>query len=813
MVATVNNTSLKALIGVIIGICLAGLILVWPVFFEGTLFSGLYVPFYHYIFFSAQHYLIFDLHTFPHWWPQFFSGYPIDLTLDGFLNPLFILSLKYFSTITAYHILTYLFIIANALSMYWFARVMHLSSIASFVVAITFMTSGIVIRWTDVIVFIAILPLLPLSCIACVRIMEGRYYWMGIWALLLAYAWIGGFSELMVYFLVGVGLFAVYLCILHFPLLRTKAIARLGACLGVIIVSLLLVSWWIIPVFSFITSSSNRAEGVSTQGSASMPTTLSHIIHMVHPRVSVYYGDTIPYLRLGDDIDLFMGAMSLFLLIFGIISVYVKRDRYGLFFLFLALFAFILTLPHSPLFSLLHMLPVVNWFRWQWKWTFLTMFSLSLIAGYGADYITSVITKPLGKRIVKILSSLLILVSIILFLITVFQVPLEQRILSYAQDHYGASGRVFTRSPQYYHNILVAMTHSLVYGFSLMNPWVRVMLGIWIAVVLGAWWASRGKVSERHMRWGIVILTFFSCTLPWFHFFKGPSQSYLTTPPQTAVFLRENNKEAKLPLTSDVPLYRVGIYVPSQAIAELQDTYQVDLVNAQNRMWFDREMLDQNLAPFFGIDSLFNHEPLGDARLQKIYFHLQDNGYTSTSSLSLLRMMNVKYVLSAFELPSPWKKVFTSYAPYVGIPVYIYEINSFMPRWYFAQHVLKSTNEDAFVDLTRISDFSRDTLIQSDKNEENKESLKDTLSLIRYTAGSLSLATHTESPRYVVLSETYAPGWRARVDGMPVPTYRANYVYQAVRVPSGEHRVEFYYSGFFEQTSNILSSWYEAFIH
>ena len=45
----------------------------------------------------------------------------------------------------------------------------------------------------------------------------------------------------------------------------------------------------------------------------------------------------------------------------------------------------------------------------------------------------------------------------------------------------------------------------------------------------------------------------------------------------------------------------------------------------------------------------------------------------------------------------------------------------------------------------------------------------------------------------LVLSDVDYPGWQARVDGQPVPTYRANYLLRAVPVEGGQHRVEVYY--------------------
>lgn len=48
---------------------------------------------------------------------------------------------------------------------------------------------------------------------------------------------------------------------------------------------------------------------------------------------------------------------------------------------------------------------------------------------------------------------------------------------------------------------------------------------------------------------------------------------------------------------------------------------------------------------------------------------------------------------------------------------------------------------------------------------------------------------------FLLLADTFYPGWSAEVDGRATPLYRANISVRAVALPPGEHRVRFFYRG------------------
>jgi hypothetical protein len=57
----------------------------------------------------------------------------------------------------------------------------------------------------------------------------------------------------------------------------------------------------------------------------------------------------------------------------------------------------------------------------------------------------------------------------------------------------------------------------------------------------------------------------------------------------------------------------------------------------------------------------------------------------------------------------------------------------------------------------------------------------------------LRIEAELTGPGYVVLVDSYDPGWEARVDGRKSPVVRANVAFRAVRVAAGYHVIEYAY--------------------
>jgi len=65
--------------------------------------------------------------------------------------------------------------------------------------------------------------------------------------------------------------------------------------------------------------------------------------------------------------------------------------------------------------------------------------------------------------------------------------------------------------------------------------------------------------------------------------------------------------------------------------------------------------------------------------------------------------------------------------------------------------------------------------------------------IVDYGPGRVSIEATLESPGFLVLSDTYYPGWKASVDGQESKIYAADFLFRAVYLEGGKHSVEFIY--------------------
>ena len=93
----------------------------------------------------------------------------------------------------------------------------------------------------------------------------------------------------------------------------------------------------------------------------------------------------------------------------------------------------------------------------------------------------------------------------------------------------------------------------------------------------------------------------------------------------------------------------------------------------------------------------------------------------------------------------------------------------------------------------------------SDSAADSGEAASFEVTIIDYRPERMVVETDLDEPGYLVLSETWYPGWRATVDGDRVDVCRADLLFRAVALEPGQHRVVFAFRPFSQALGALVS--------
>jgi hypothetical protein len=117
-----------------------------------------------------------------------------------------------------------------------------------------------------------------------------------------------------------------------------------------------------------------------------------------------------------------------------------------------------------------------------------------------------------------------------------------------------------------------------------------------------------------------------------------------------------------------------------------------------------------------------------------------------------------------------------------------------LPRFFLAQSYEIIEDDQSQIDRLLSDEFdATSTVILQESPSLAPQPGDGSLSIVRYSANSMTIETEAMVPKLLFVSDTYDAGWRARIDGKESPIYRANFDFRAISVPEGKHTIVMYY--------------------
>ena len=215
---------------------------------------------------------------------------------------------------------------------------------------------------------------------------------------------------------------------------------------------------------------------------------------------------------------------------------------------------------------------------------------------------------------------------------------------------------------------------------------------------------------------------------------------------------------------------------------------------------------DTGIPNFLMTDKLYDingYIILGINNYQVVLSQLFKQGYNS----KLINLLNVKYLISDRMINNQnWKFIkSTNYG------INLYENKNILPRALFLKQVKYfQTNEEALHYISGSGFQPGKEIVFISKNQSlaiGNDDRKTQVNITRYEPGKIYLSVKNTSSGWLLLTETYYPGWKAFVNGKETEIKKADYSFQSVYLDkTGENQtVKFVYDPMSFKIGAVLS--------
>ncbi len=216
-------------------------------------------------------------------------------------------------------------------------------------------------------------------------------------------------------------------------------------------------------------------------------------------------------------------------------------------------------------------------------------------------------------------------------------------------------------------------------------------------------------------------------------------------------------------------------------------------------------LFSENKFSVFGLESAGGYHP-AKLRIYDEVLKVSKN----LAHIDLLRMLNVRYLLSSSPLDHPLLDVVHTGDLHLvrgPVEVSIYRLSGAMPRaWFVSEGIAQEKDTDVYTRLLNGGiDPATAALVENASWQGSRKFGGGRISSIELFPEQIRLLVEADERAFLVLSEVYYPKrWRVTIDGREKRIFRTNGLLRGVQVPKGEHEIVFTFDrGGFENGNKL----------
>jgi hypothetical protein len=656
----------------------------------------------------------------------------------------------------------------GGIATFYLARNLEFCRSSAFLAAVIYNFSGVTLSFVNLFNILPVVTFLPLLTLTLIKLLQG----VTVIRLLLASVVFGTFGLLLEPLsCLAIALFLLFFLAAYFCFsekVKLRAPAALGWIALVTVSGILLAAIQILPTLELIQSSGRRG-GLDFQTVSGWSLHPINLLQLIFPRVfgdffrltrngswaAAFFENREPYL-----LSCYLGAFSLLLALFGLLLS--ERRWMSRTLALVALLALLLASgKYGPVYEqLFKMCPLFRYGRYPVKYLLTFNFSLALLAGYGMHRILALREAGQWRHYLRRAW----VVGCLAFL----GVALGMSVAAERRLGVQRSGDPDAGFPVSYQGKALEVPRPTIVA-ALQS--LQLQLGA-LAVFLTLSWV--GKVRTSIVTASAVMLLLFDFGIhdywinPLIH-----SELYEAAP--AATYLQERARTS-----APFRIYKLaneGLQEDPLTLGESNSIVWNYFYRKLTLTQFLSAKEHVSFAVFQPVDRL---ETIPS---QQIYLELA-SVKTQEEKLRFLAGLNVGYVLATQTVESPLLALDSTFPVNSPEPLRVYRLSNPLPRVFLTDSQGPADRQLSFQDQLSV-----------EGRAGHPENLSvERAEVVSYHPNQVDIETESARNRLLVLLDSYYPGWKATVDGAAVPVVAANFVYRAIELPQGRHRVAFRYA-------------------
>ncbi len=766
------NERLKSF-GCILLLGLSAILYFAPVVFSDSTFISrdLYNFFYPRRFFAAE---AIRFGVLPFWNPYIACGVPFLANLQSAV--FYPLSILYyvlpFEQGIKFFIIMHFFM--GSLFMFWLMRTWDGTRSSALLAGLVFAYGGSLISIHDNLAFLTSGVWLPLVMLCYHRALKSRsFFYAVLTGIIIAIQVFAGDSTFC--------LFSSFVCTFFYTLLWPVPNKNIYSCTLGRRWTMLFTGWGLgfglvaiqlLPFLEF-TRLSTRFGGLSFEQVTKWS---YHPLELLQLLVPFIFGTTVPATRWFGQLWLDTFYIGIFPLVFAVVFLAAGVNRLKYFLTALVVFSLFLSIgKYNPLFIYVYRFtPGIDMFQFPVKFLFIATFALAVMAGHGLDCFITVVRKQSSRQ--TILKALLIL-PLLLMVVLVAGAVWNEKLYEYFLKAYPAT--------QYMWPLRKVVFLALFKGIAISTV-------LFFLVFIMAWAAGRFNIKRAYCLVVIFVIVFADLTMV-----GKPRDSIIDES-----LIRKRSPIVDF-LQQDTSVFRIYSLSRIATKSSFMHLYNMPFDKIYNVI---SESLPVNLNMYHHISSIDEYS----AVLRKDYYDVflpieaaLSQERPSQSDIDYCKrifdLLNVKYIISPYVINN------FQFNLVKDGPIKIYENPTALLRAFFVRQVAVTKSTEDLLNMIHSEAFNPRDVVYIPEAEvfevrsrlaalqeaDTTEPFRWSVGWFDYQLNGLALRITTNKPGFLVLSNSYYPGWKAFVDGTEAPIIKVNHILQGVFIDAGKHEVAF----------------------